>query len=174
MPSLSIDLPGPRDFDHCWSCGRVGRIVSPLEFIPVEEWIGPKSRRADDVLEIWREHDEQDRVQDVYLVLCGACSKKLIEPHPRLYSQPDTYSPRPGSMPECVGCGFCRELRCAHPNLKANGGAGLKLSFPKPSLAHICRRGTGHRSGWQWMWAGPVNCPSKEPPTRPAEGNPTP
>lgn len=119
-PRLSETLPGPRQPDRCQACGNCYTQL---------QW--------------WQEHDEQDRPEPVLVILCGECAKKLIEPHPRLYANISRHTPWPGAMDLCVQCAFRHELGCAHRDLKANGGPGLKVDFPEPSQAMVCGRGKG-------------------------------
>jgi hypothetical protein len=52
----------------------------------------------------WQEHDQQDRPQPIYLVLCKECSDRLIEPHERLYRPLDKWAPALGAMRFCLHC----------------------------------------------------------------------
>lgn len=68
-----------------------------------------------------------------------ACAK-VVKDHPRLYL--DTRG-EPGSFPKLCGpCTHRRGLACSHPNLKTNGGAGLKVGLGGifPGVI-ICGRG---------------------------------
>jgi hypothetical protein len=105
--------------------------------------------REDEFLEPWREHDERDApiAGAAAVVLLGsskdhdACHE-VLKRHPRLYA-PDMGSP--GSFP--VLCGPCDHRRgagCAHPDLKANGGAGLRVVANAPfGRMILCTRESG-------------------------------
>jgi hypothetical protein len=139
MPRLSADLPGPRSPDRCQNCS-VG---------------GP--------LEVWREHDDADQPQEVFVVLCPACAARLVEPHARLYSRVEPHAPVPGAMPLCLDCKHRDGVRCTTPKARLNGGPGIKLSMPEATQMHLCRRGKGQRSGWITIYNGPVfGCDGKE------------
>ena len=90
---------------------------------------------------IWRECDERDvpLPGDDHILFLGsgkaheAC-RKTLNAHPRLYVEE---TGAPGHFPRLCGpCVFrrfapgpagSRALTCAHPDTKANGGAGLKV-----------------------------------------------
>jgi hypothetical protein len=131
MPRLSTDLPGERAPNVCQSCG------------------------AREKLSRWREHDERDRPENVFVVLCARCEKKLVEPHKRLYAQIQPNEPIPGTLDLCVPCAFRDGLRCTHPDLKANGGAGLFIKIEKPIVAHLCRS-PRRLSGYMRIWTKPA------------------
>lgn len=104
--------------------------------------------RATDALTLWRAHDEHDRPIDgdralVFLGAGGdhdACRKKL-EDHPRLFDQGAGH---PGCLPALCGpCGYREGLACTHPDLKANGGAGLKIEVSGLSGVVCFGRGRG-------------------------------
>lgn len=149
-PRLSETLTGPHDLEHCWRCG---------------------SQQA---LTAWVEHDEQDRPEPLTIVLCDKCGDLVIEPHPRLYRPLSRHEPFPGAMPVCVGCvhqttagvGLFNQggLRCIHPAMTGNGGEGLGLVYPEPSVGFIDYAGKGgRRCGHRiTIWNGPVECPKKE------------
>ncbi len=139
MPRLSVSLTGRRHPLICQNCR------SPAG--------------ADDC---WREHDQQDRPEQTFLYLCEPCAKKLIQPHPRLYSQQHRWAPRPGAMPVCLDCPHRRELSCSHWALKANGGPGLILRMPQPTTMHVDYTVKGRRVGeWFKNYHGPVDCEGK-------------
>lgn len=112
-PRLTEQLAGPRSPALCQSCGDC----------------------CD--LDRWREHDDADRPEARVLVLCLRCSNRLIEPHPRLYGSLDRNQPWPGCMQICVACRHRDGVGCTHPDLKANGGAGLKIMVPNPTSGFI-------------------------------------
>ena len=94
------------------------------------------------------EADERDKFADKNpIVFIGRgpgherCAKAL-EDHPRLYSKARG---NPGSFPRL--CGSCTRrvpntTTCSHPDLLANGGAGLKVDFDLMA-AVVCVRGRG-------------------------------
>ncbi len=132
-PRLSQTLPGPHAPDSCARC------------------------QADHDLVRWQEHDDLDRPETIVVVLCDACSKAIIEKHPRLYGRLHLWEPFPGSMPLCVACTHRAGTRCTHPDLKANGGPGLVLTFPPPMHALVDGVRGGRRTGWrETIWRGPV------------------
>lgn len=104
----------------CQSCGR-----------------SPNSEAEQDAgfIQAWIEHDDNDKPTSTVVLLCPSCSRRLIEPHPRLYGQDRAINkPRPGSMPHlCTDCAYRTGVDCTHPNLKANGGAGLNITVKLPS-----------------------------------------
>jgi hypothetical protein len=132
-PRLSETLPGPKAPDRCRSCGSCGDLAT------------------------WQEHDDADRPEGVYLVLCTPCSDRIIEPHPRLYAQVDPNRPLPGVMALCIDCRHRDGIRCGHPGSLANGGPGIAITVPRPFTAHICARGRGSKglSGWRTSYPGP-------------------
>lgn len=88
----------------------------------------------------WREHDEWDKPVpgDGALVFIGQdhpVCLRIMENHPRLYSKEEGL---PGWFP--LLCGRCRHrdgLACRHPDLRANGGKGLRA---EPDVVHVCAR----------------------------------
>lgn len=90
---------------------------------------------------IYREHDERDRPTPTLVFLGHAkeCAKALDD-HPRLYSRDDG---TPGAFPRlCVGCAHRDGASCRHPDLKANGGTGLLVTFSDPLRgAILCGKG---------------------------------
>lgn len=101
-----------------------------------------------DPIQLWRECDEHDRPipgPEAIISVCGERECQLvINRHPRLYVREETGAP--GHFPTL--CGDCRHragLKCTHPDLRENGGAGLlvKLSTGMPPGVIICRRGPG-------------------------------
>lgn len=151
MPKLSVELlagGGQMAFDlanglgasACMQCGTAGELG--------EELAG------------WLEHDDADRPTAVAVVLCTPCADRIIEKHPRLYRRLDRHEPFPGVMPTCAGCVHQRHparatSNCAHPDLKANGGAGLRMECPRPFSGFACGRGYG---GPFVLFQGPVTC----------------
>lgn len=129
-PKLSVFLEGPRHPECCQSCGTAE---------------GPLRR--------WREHDNEDRPTPVVVVLCKRCEDRLIEKHPRLFSPLDAHEPHAGSMALCVDCIHRDGVRCTLA--QHNGGPGVLITTPKPTMIHVCRRGKGQRSGWMTWYPGP-------------------
>lgn len=111
-----------------------------------------------DALTFWREHDDRDRPEMIFVVLCAACADKIIVPHPRLYARLDKNEPAPGVMQICGGCSLRAGSRCTSPLAIANGGDGLR--FPAADITfHVLVRGPGARSGWHRKWSHePATC----------------
>lgn len=134
QPGLSVTLTHLKSAVTCQSCGIAGTAG----------------------LQRWRECDEWDKPTRSIVVLCDRCTKKLINAHPRLYVQLDLNEPAPGCMPLCVGCIHRDGNDCTHADLKANGGEGLTLTFPHPTVMFITctprRFGGNHR-----IYPGPVS-----------------
>ena len=99
-PRLSETLDGPKNPELCQACGGHGDV------------------------HLWMEHDDQDKPTAVAVILCGPCSDRIIESHPRLYARLPKNSPFPGCMPVCVDCIYRDGLCCTHKLLKSNGGPG--------------------------------------------------
>lgn len=107
-----------------------------------------------DGLEVWREHDDQDKPTSVAIVLCPPCGRKLVPPHPRLYSREWPHAPIPGVMELCRGCTHREGYRCTSPLLLSRGGPGLEIQYPAPVRAHI-DYGRPRRGEWIQLWQGP-------------------
>lgn len=100
----------------------------------------------EDELQAWRECDERDRPLggvDAVVFLGGgrehaACRKRLTD-HPRLYIETPG---DPGTFPRLCGSCVYRDGRtCRHPDLRANGGQGLRVDISDPFRgAIICTR----------------------------------
>jgi hypothetical protein len=141
-PKLSETLAGPRHPLQCQSCGRT---------------------RANAVeLTRWREHDEQDKPTGAVVVLCKECSDRTIEPHPRLYSELSANEPHPGTMELCLLCIYRSDVRCLHKDLKANGGLGLAITCPRPTVAMVCGRGKGGCRRHVMYVSPPSKCAGRE------------
>lgn len=139
-PRLSQTLPPPESREKCQRCGDR------------------------ELVQIWQEHDEADRPEPVYVALCKQCSEKIIDPHPRLYARLDCYEPLPGTMHTCTDCTLRKGLTCTSPLLMANGGAGLPVRSPQPTVMFIDGRDpkTGRRFGRREMrYDGPSTCDGK-------------
>lgn len=104
----------------------------------------------------WQEHDDDDRRAPIVVPLCRACSDQVIGPHPRLYRRLTRHEPFPGAMETCLTCQYRWGTTCQHPDLKLNGGAGLRLDSPKPVTGLACTRGKGCRPFA--MYDGPSVC----------------
>lgn len=142
---LSKALPAPRRPDTCQNCGR-----------------NDKQAR----LQIWRECDDRDQPQNIFVVLCEECTATLIKPHPRLYHDVPENKPIPGVMAHlCVGCKHRDGLDCKHPDLKANGGPGLLIVAPQPTRGFMDGTRGGKRTGWMFeYWPGPATeCKGRVP-----------
>lgn len=82
----------------------------------------------------------------IVVVLCARCSKKLIEPHARLYIQLQEHEPFPGVMEICVDCPMRKGVSCYSPLAKHNGGTGMRIDGVRASGGIFCgSRGRGHR-----------------------------
>jgi hypothetical protein len=141
QPALSETLRGPRHPGRCQACGA----------------------EPDDRLELqrWRECDAWDKPTSVVVILCRACSRRLIAEHPRLYVAVDALAPAPGLMALCVGCRRRDGVSCTSPLLKANGGPGMVITFPKPDAVHLCFGG-GHGEFRQLYRGAPSACMGRE------------
>lgn len=144
-PGLSVSLPFPRRPDTCQGCGLC---LAPLDGV---------------TLEVWEESDEWDQPQHppVLVILCAGCSRRVIEPHPRLYRQLDRNAPNLGAMALCVGCKKREGLTCLASIARQNGGPGMPIEYEKtPTRYHV--RGGGF-SGYRWLYSGPViKCGGRE------------
>lgn len=126
----------------------------------------------------WQEHDGNDRPEPRYVLLCGPCGDRIVDPHPRLYRKLGQHEPAPGAMPICAACVYQHlqeHLGCGHPDLKANGGPGLQLTFPRPTEAFVDGVRGGRRTGWRETWySGPVTrCVGRAVPEQaPQRGDP--
>lgn len=141
-PKLSEDLTGPRDTEHCQSCGVLGAI--------------------DDTLHVWSECDDADKPTRVYVVLCYGCSNRIVEPHKRLYVEQPRFIPLPGAMKLCAGCKHLESLACKSPLATFNGGPGLEVIHPKPTVVHLLCS-PRWKSGWKKIYKGPpVSCAGRE------------
>lgn len=127
-PRLSEDLGGPKSPDRCQGCGAVKS--------------GPREVNA----HRWVECDDDDRKTLTVVVLCEACSARLVDKHPRLYAELPQHAPHPGATaPVCTGCAHRDGATCRSPRLRANGGDGLVIVGPKPTTIYVryARRGDG-------------------------------
>jgi hypothetical protein len=167
MPGIEIPrltetlapLAWPR---RCQACGaELSRPVPRLGPAAGKARAGSRSPAT-----VWQEHDDADRPELRYIVLCGACADRLIEPHPRLYRRLGRNEPAPGVMQICEGCRHRQGGRCVSPRARAHGGPGL--AWPAADVqVHIQRAGPGGRgrSGeWIREWhEEPETCEGREP-----------
>lgn len=141
-PRLSESLAGPRDPDRCQACGAAWQDLG-----------------------IWQEHDQADRPEPVFVVLCMPCSRRLIDPHPRLYAQLDPNAPAPGVMALCHDCRHRDGTRCACPLAAANGGPGIGIKAHGQRAHFLCR--PRRLSGNRTLWTRPPSaCSGKDPSIR--------
>ncbi len=147
---MSADLTMPRlteslQYRDRGACNRCGKAVEGLQ--------------------IWQEHDDHDRAESRYVVLCKACADRVIEPHARLYRHTGENEPCPGVMAQCESCAHVAGLRCRHPQLRTNGGEGIAFA-PPDSWVHLQMagpRGRGRRGQTLRMWRTVPECPVREP-----------
>ncbi|MFL5580251.1 MAG: hypothetical protein ACJ8AO_07750 [Gemmatimonadaceae bacterium] len=155
-PGLTETLTGPKHPLRCQSCGAEGWLDH------VDERATPPARE----LRRWLECDEWDVLTPRAVVLCQRCSARLIEPHPRMYHDLPRYEPHPGAMGICVGCEWRTGVTCASPVAQINGGPGLRIEGPRPSVVHIlcARRGGGRPGHWRREYSGPpIGCSGRAP-----------
>lgn len=140
-PRLSQSLGGPRAPGVCQACS-----ATPAD------------------VDAWEEHDELDRREGIVVLLCLPCSKRLIEPHPRLYRRLQPLEPFPGLMELCAGCRYRDGVDCRHPDLKRNGGTGLQVTYPPPTAAFVTRQTkSGRRCSREEIYTGPATaCVGRE------------
>jgi hypothetical protein len=140
-PKLSESLAGPKAPNRCQSCGCDG---------------------SESTLEKWHECDQFDRPTAVRVILCPACSKRIIEPHPRLFIEVPHFKPLAGACDICVGCRHRDGATCKSPGAAFNGGPGIHLIGPKPTRMHVLRR-PARGSGWMEIYDGPArDCTGRE------------
>lgn len=101
------------------------------------------------------------------VVLCGRCADKLIEKHPRLYTPLSPHEPFPGVMRICIDCPRRSGVSCTSPLAKHNGGSGMRIEGPRPSVAHF--NFGGGRGKWAKMYTSePTGCAGKQQALAPA------
>ena len=147
-PGLTVTLTGPRDLEHCHSCGRPGTLEAG-ERDELLRWIE---------CDPWDRHDHASPI----VVLCPPCGSRLIEPHPRLYVQLLPCEPRAGAIPLCIGCRHLDGVRCASPLARINGGPGMSIKAPKPMMAHVCRSPRSQSGFVKLYRAWPRECTGRE------------
>ena len=146
MPRLTETLPH-REPGRCASCGA----------------IDPNAGTRLPLYTVWREHDEQDRPEPRFVVLCRPCGDRLIEPHPRLYAALPANAPAIGAMPLCLACRHREGTACRNPLAKANGGPGMPVDIDPPGTMHV-NRGGGGRNYWTKVYTRPArSCAGHEP-----------
>ena len=121
------DLPGERHPEICQQCGGV----------VFGDPSGDGKTRILVTLDRWQECDHNDRPENRLIVLCNVCSKRMIEPHPRLYHRLSPNHPWPGCMAICVRCRWRDGVTCKHPSAKVNGGSGVMVTIGKPIQGFI-------------------------------------
>jgi hypothetical protein len=142
QPGLSDTLHHFPDPQYCQACG------SP------------------DCLSKWRECDPFDKPTMVVVVLCDRCSKKLIDPHPRLYIALQQHEPFPGVMQICIDCPMRRGVSCYSPLAKHNGGTGMRIDGARAFGGFFC--GSKKIAGYHRMWtASATDCDGKKDALRP-------
>lgn len=101
---------------------------------------------------VFRECDENDEPlpgAEHVLIACRDCESSHVDTHPRLYvgaSEPGLW------WWLCDPCQWRDGVRCGHPDLKANGGPGLRVSTDG-SRGFVCG------DGWcQPVGPRPVSC----------------
>lgn len=141
------DLPGERNPFVCQQCGGSNLANHGNGIMRLS-------------LDRWQECDHNDKPEAKILVLCNVCSKRMIQPHPRLYHKLDTNAPWPGCMALCVDCTHRDGIRCAHPQAKANGGKGVMLQLSKPVRGFI--DGPAYRGRFEQYPKPPLGCRQKE------------
>jgi hypothetical protein len=118
--------------------------------------VGPKDLKLGKHLGRWRECDERDRLTAVLVVLCGACSKKLIDPHPRLYHYVAANDPCPGAMAICADCPYREGLSCTFPDLLR-----LRHERRKPVMVDFGGKDRPQSGGYALYLTPPSDCSGK-------------
>ncbi len=148
-PRLSETLDGPKHPRFCQSCGA----ERPPE-VPDELAASDGASARDETFQLvmrelrpppgvygWQEHDGRDEPEPIAVMLCTACSARLIEPHPRMYNRITRRAPFPGIMDLCIDCRSRTGVTCTHPDRLANGGPGLHIDAAPGMPGHA--RGHG-------------------------------
>lgn len=140
---------------------RLSEQLEPLAWPHVCQRCGRDTPR--ERLLVWQEHDDADRPELVYVVLCNPCSARVIDPHPRLYRELAPNEPAPGVMRICGHCEHQQLGRCCSPLLRRNGGPGLKLPDPDSSMHVSYSTGRGRKGGFIRTWnKETLECPGFE------------
>ncbi len=129
--------------DQCASCGR-----KRGEF--------PLNRG----LARWQEHDHNDQPEHRVVVLCRACSDKLVSPHVRLYHPLHDNHPWAGCMEICVHCRWRLGVSCTHPRALVNGGHGVAVKTGKAFSAFV--DGSKYHGLMTLYETPPTECDQKE------------
>lgn len=136
------------------------------ETLPLKEVDRCNQCGSKEGLAVWQEHNQFDKPQTLYVVLCPACSDRIIDPHLRLYRRCTGNEPTPGAMAQCIDCRFGEGTRCLSPKLRINNRDGEGISFKGPdSTVHMsCRDKHGKRYGvWEKHWKEVPPCPERQP-----------
>ena len=148
-PGLSETLPfRVMGLTACWNCGTAGELLG-IDDEGLRRWV-----EADP----WDRYDERSPV----VILCGRCSDRLIDRHPRLYAPLAPMEPRPGAMPLCIGCHHLDGARCACPLALINGGPGMAVHAPRPTMMHVCRSPRSLSGFVKIYSAWPSRCAGRE------------
>lgn len=105
------------------------------------------SRSGGDICEyrMWQKTDADDRPIDDYLITCkGEDCQQRIDDDPMLFIEVSWGAGGPGKfMLVCGDCTHRDGFSCRHPDLKANGGAGLEVRFANLPIynSFICGSG---------------------------------
>jgi hypothetical protein len=135
MPRLSESLRALEWPHRCQRCGALEGLV------------------------VWQEHDEGDRPESRYVVLCRECADRVIERHPRLYRELAPNEPAAGVMRLCGYCVHQDAGRCRSPRARANGGQGLRFPGPDSTMHILYSTGRGRRGQWLKTWSRePIEC----------------
>jgi hypothetical protein len=101
---------------------------------------------------IWHEYDENNGKSDNILVACkNKKCLRVIEDHELIYEKVPWGQGGPGKF--MLVCGECKlrdNTACTHPDLKENGGEGLKIYLSNSSIgnARVCfTNGTSRMMG---------------------------
>jgi len=164
-PRLSETLDGPRHPRFCQSCAverppEASDEATPARGDESDEGVAKANdkAKADDSFRLikaalepppgvygWQEHDGRDEPEPIAVMLCTTCSKRLISPHPRVYSSIPRNAPFPGIMDLCIDCRFRAGVTCTHPDRVSNGGKGLQIDAAPGMWAHA-RTAVGGRT----------------------------
>ena len=93
--------------------------------------------------------DEYGQRTRVVVVLCEPCTDRLVPWHTRLHHELGHNEPWTGCMKICSDCKVRVGSVCTHPDLKLNGGAGLKITIAKPEVVYYDGEFDGRHVGWE-------------------------